>query len=256
MQTLQVSGQTLFYETLGAGDPLLLIHGFAQVGRDLHLLARALAANYTVILPDVPGYGRSAPPFRTFPADFYQRDAALLGAFLDSIGQKKVHILGFSDGGEIALLLPIARPDLCRTAIAWGAVGSFDRALCGQVRRRMTVSTIDDGIRSRHPGQNTDAWPDQWVDTFCAIAAAGGDVSLSRAPEIACPVLLMDGSNDALNPAVDGQRFIDAVGCPHKRFEVFAGAGHYLHTEQPARFIRLVREFLRSPAGAEGRTLE
>src|SRR5215813_14050536 len=94
--TVLVDGQTLFYESLGDGPPLLLIHGWMQVGRRLIDLAQELARDYRVILPDLPGYGRSVPPYRRFTPDFYHRDAEMMGKLLDALNLTNVHILGFS----------------------------------------------------------------------------------------------------------------------------------------------------------------
>src|SRR5579859_1878315 len=115
MPSITVNGQTMFYDTFGQGEPILLMHGWTQVGRDLLPLAQALASEYHVFLPDLPGYGRSAPPIRTFPVDFYERDAAVMVAFLDALNLQRVRVLGYSDGGEVALLMPILRPDLIRS---------------------------------------------------------------------------------------------------------------------------------------------
>jgi valacyclovir hydrolase len=244
MQTVHIHEQAIFYETHGSGDPLVLIHGFAQVGRDLGLLARALATRYSVILPDVPGYGRSTPPTRSFPQDFYMRDAQLIGAWLAAIQVERAHILGFSDGGEIALLMPILFPALCRSVVAWGAVGSFSTDLCDTARKLFIPAMITDDIRAHHPGQPVESWPAQWAKTFCAIAKAGGDISLRRAGEITCPLLLINGDDDTMNPVRDGERFIQAVGSAKKQFTVFENTGHALHLEQPSRFLSLVRSFL------------
>lgn len=248
MPTAQVNDQTIFYETFGHGPPLLLMHGWMQIGRDLIRLAEGLAIQYTVVMPDLPGYGRSLPPYRSFPTDFYHRDAALMCSFLDTLNLSNVHIVGFSDGGETALLMSIQRPDLCRSVIAWGAVGAFDAALCDHVRGGLPATWITDAHRAKHPGQAVDQWPYQWADAFCAIVAAGGDVSLSRAAEIKCPLLLMLGDQDRLNPVADGQRLVEAAtraGGAVRLFEVFKGAGHALQDEQPERFLARVRQFLR-----------
>ncbi len=251
MPSVYVSGQKIFYETFGQGQPILLMHGWFQVGRDLLAVANHLADTYRVILPDMPGYGRSVPPHRTFPVDFYQRDAGLMTGFLDALQESKAHIMGYSDGGEVALLMPILRPDLCRSVIAWGAVGSFDQELCDHARRELLPTPINDDKRARHPGQNVDTWPARWVDAFCAITAAGGDVSLSRADQIDCPLLLMLGEKDALNPVAAGQRFVRAASdAPAngatRQFEVFIGAGHPIHDQRPDQFLKIVRGFLQS----------
>ena len=247
MPAVNIDGQRIYYETLGGGPPLLLMHGWTQVGRDLIGLAEGLAIQYQVILPDLPGFGQSVPPFRTYPVDFYQRDGKAMVGFLDALDLRDVHVMGFSDGGETALLLPIFRPERCRTVIAWGAVGAFKQAQCDHSRSRLPPDWITDAIRAKHPGQDVDRWPYQWVDAFCGLIAAGGDVSLSHAREIRCPLLLLLGDGDKLNPVASGERFIAAAtypGCPPRTLEVFKHAGHFLHEEQPERFLAVVRSFL------------
>src|SRR6266849_6396880 len=93
MPSVYVQGQKIFYETFAEGQPVLLMHGWMRVGRDLLSIANNLADSYQVILPDLPGYGRSVPPYRTYPADFYQRDAGLMAGFLDKLSLSNVHIM-------------------------------------------------------------------------------------------------------------------------------------------------------------------
>jgi valacyclovir hydrolase len=244
MATLTVNHQTMYYQTVGQGTPVLLMHGWVMVSDEMLPLANEIAAlGHRVVVPDLPGYGKSAPPFRGFPPDFYHRDAATMAAFLDALGETNVHIMGFSDGGETALLLPTLRPDLCRTVIAWGAIGSFPPYLCEQQRRGLPHTWITDYHRNLHPGQNIDLWPHQWVEAFCAMCEAGGDVSLSKADRITCPLLIMLGDQDRLNPADYGQRFVDRVGKQRARLHVFPGIGHDIYAAQPIGFMEAVRTF-------------
>ncbi len=271
MPAIQVSGQTIYYETVSESVPqvlqsVLLLHGWGQVVRDMRPLAEALApCGYRFILIDRPGYGQSTPPFRTYPPDFYHRDARIIAAFLDALGLSDVHIMGFSDGGEVALLLPILRPDLCRSVVAWGAIGHFGQELCDSQRRGLPQKWVyDPAWQARHPGQDITAWPYQWVQAICAIVEAGGDVSLRRAGEIRCPLFLLLGDHDALNPVTSGWRFIEAASggrrrglgriartlagrwSPLRRFQVFPGVGHAIHEERPAEFISVVQDFLKA----------
>jgi valacyclovir hydrolase len=244
MTIIDVDGQSIYYERIGSGDPLLLMHGWIQVGRDLESLAAQLASRYQVIVVDMPGYGQSVPPLRSYPADFYQRDAAIMVKFLDKLGLTNVHIMGFSDGGEVALLLPILRPDLCRSVTAWGAIGAFDPDACERCRQNLPPTWITDKLRADHPGQDVDQWPYQWVEAFCALIAAGGDISLSRAALIRCPLLLLLGENDSLNPPPAGQRYLHAAGSTAKILKIFAGASHAIHEQQPELFLQTVFTFL------------
>ncbi|MCC7452216.1 MAG: alpha/beta hydrolase [Anaerolineae bacterium] len=246
MPTIQVNGQTIFYETYGQGQPLLLMHGWTQIGRDLRDVAESLAVDYRVILPDMPGYGRSVPPYRTFPPDFYRRDALLMGALLDALHLSTVHIMGFSDGGEVALLLPALRPNLCRSVVAWGAIGLFDPFMCEVAQRTTLQTVISDTMRAKHPGQRLGQWPQQWVEAFGAMIESGDytTASMIRASQITCPLLMILGSQDTLNPADYGRKFLAAVASPDKILDVFTGVGHFVHTERPQQFLAAVQRFL------------
>ncbi len=246
MPTIEALNHTIYYQTVGEGRPLLLMHGWTDVGRDLLSVAESLP-EYQCILPDLPGYGNSVPPHRTFPQDFYFRDAGVMCAFLDEISLKDVHIAGFSDGGEVALLMPIMRPDLCRSVMAWGAVGAFGLDAAQRARQGKMPSWFDTSLEAKHPGQDVYSWHRAWVEGFAAMIEAGGDLSLGRASEILCPLFLMLGEHDTLNPIVAGERFIRQAAREKmiRRLEAFKGAGHAIHSEQPEAFIAAYRAFLK-----------
>lgn len=244
--------QQIYYTEIGGeasadndNAPVLLMHGWTEIGADMRSVGERLAAlGLRVIMPDRPGYGQSNPPYRTYTPDFYNRDARIMAAFLDTLGIDRAHIIGFSDGGEVALLMATLRPELPLSVIAWGAIGAYPADLCDRVRRGLPPTWITDDIRARHPGQNVDLWPYQWVDAFCAIIAAGGDVSLSKAHTIIAPTLLMLGNQDNLNPVSAGEQFVRAVG-KKATLEVFPGVGHAIHESQPEAFFFAIRHFLR-----------
>lgn len=244
MPTLALTGQTLFYQTVGDGTPLLLMHGWVMVGEEMMPLAQELAAlGFSVIVPDLPGYGQSTPPFRGFPPDFYFRDADRMAEFLDTLGLKQVDILGFSDGGEVALLLAVNRPDLCRRVIAWGAIGSTVEGMCAQQRKKLPPTWITDRDRNLHPRQDIDLWPYQWVNAYCAMEAAGGDICLSKAHTIRLPVLFMLGDRDTLNPVSHADKFVSRMPKGRGKVEVFPGVGHDIYAAQPLGFIAAVKQF-------------
>src|SRR6478609_6814259 len=103
MPTMTVDDTDLYYEEQGRGTPLLLVHGFTGSGADLAGMADVLAAHYRVIRPDLPGYGRSDPQPRRYTPDFYEEDGRTMGRFLDTLGIARAVVLGFSDGGEVAI---------------------------------------------------------------------------------------------------------------------------------------------------------
>jgi len=250
MPFLTVMGQKIFYNTIGEGTPVLLMHGWMQVGTELSAIAEALSGDgYQFILPDLPGYGKSVPPLRTYPVDFYERDARVMATFLQALDLPPAHIMGFSDGGEVALLLPILRPSICRSVAAWGAIGAFGPDDCETSRRGLPPNWITSEIRARHPGQPVDQWPYAWVYAFCALTSAGGDVSLGRVAANPHPLLLMLGDQDKLNPVAGGQRYIEAAAARAPKvtseLRVFPNVGHAIHEQQFEAFIATVRQFWR-----------
>lgn len=100
-------GTTLAYRTFGHGlVPLIALHGFGRTGEDFHVLEEALGDQCTLYAFDLhfhghsPGYPeRADAPFQ--PAEL----TGFFGAFLDSIGQERAALLGYSLGGRIALCL-------------------------------------------------------------------------------------------------------------------------------------------------------
>jgi valacyclovir hydrolase len=248
MPTLQVHDQSLYYEVYGPqkGIPVLLMHGWMQVGRDMLALADSLIGRgFRVYLPDLPGYGRSTPPPRRFTPDFYFRDAQYMGGFLDALRLENAHIVGYSDGGEVALLMPILFPAQCRSVAAWAAIGAYDADFAAYVQHDMPRLAPSPAQRARHPGQPTEKWQAEWIEAITTIVKGGGDLSLSRAGEIVCPLLLMVGEHDPLNPVASARRFVEAVGS-RATLKVFDGATHEIHDQQPGRFVATLLEFLRN----------
>jgi len=82
-----------------------------------------------------------------------------------------------------------------------------------------------------------------WVTAMKQIIDSGGDISLSRAHEIACPLLLMLGRHDELNPAHVAREFVART--PQGRLVLF-DCGHAIHRELPEAFRQTLGDHLRS----------
>lgn len=115
----------IYFEEYGDGESLLLLPGFSQSGDDLLALQNALAASYHVIAVDLPGSGRSQPQPRIYTANYYEDDAVSFAALLRKLGAGPTHLIGFSDGGEVALFMAALTPDLARSLVTWGAAGQM-----------------------------------------------------------------------------------------------------------------------------------
>lgn len=251
MPVESLADQRIWYEDCGRGDAVVLLHGFTGTGR-AHLGAQIdfLAQHYRVIAPDLRGYGRSEPKPRPFGADFYRQDALDVAALLDSLGIAAAHVLGYSDGGESAVLLAEQRPDLARSVVAWGVSGVFGPEI-GQVARGF-LPAEDWAVRrpewrqeiiDLHGVQSFVPMVEGWSAAVLAILAAGGDVALAQAGAIRCPVLLINGEHDEGNPLHLVQQL--AVRIPDCTLEIWPGLGHPVHRDAPDRFNQRVLAFLR-----------
>ncbi len=244
MPQIAANGATIDYaDTGGDRPPLVLIHGWLETWEALAPEIEWLRGDFRVLAPTRRGYGRSGPKPRDYPRDFYRRDAEDLAAWLDALGVSGAHIVGYSDGGEVALLVPILRPDLARSVAVWGAVGHFTPDLRPRVQRNYPATWVDERTRALHGPEHIDGMVLGWVTAMKQIIDSGGDVSFGMADRIACPLLLMLGRDDTLNPVALGREFVDRT--PHGRLAVF-DCGHAIHREQPEAFRATLGEFLRA----------
>src|SRR5689334_16208763 len=105
MSLFNYADADVYYEASGAGDPVLLLPGWGGSIAELAPLREALAPKFRVIAADLPGSGKSGPQPRTFSPGYHEADARTFLALLDEIGASPAHLVGFSDGGEYALLM-------------------------------------------------------------------------------------------------------------------------------------------------------
>src|SRR5882672_9852367 len=87
----EANGIRIHYLVAGKGDPIVLLHGFAETSHMWRPLIRELAKNHTVIAPDLRGYGSTAAP-----ADGYTKAAMAqdVHALLGNLGYKSIAIVG------------------------------------------------------------------------------------------------------------------------------------------------------------------
>jgi pimeloyl-ACP methyl ester carboxylesterase len=251
MPSMAVRGQHLWIEDVGVGDPVVLLHGAMGTARDdLGGLIDFLADHFRVLAPDLRGYGRSMPKPRAFEADFYIQDALDVGALLDVLDLPPAHVLGYSDGGEVALLVAVRRPDRVRSVIAWGVAGALGREILPIAAEYdspeawaslRAVWRAD--IMARHGDENFEPMAIGWARAVRAMVAEGGDISLGQAHEISCPVLLINGASDAGNPPYMVRQLGERI--PWCSLEIWQGLGHPVHQEVPRRFHERVLAFLR-----------
>src|SRR5438045_176580 len=92
-QTITTNNQQVTYYKFGHGKPLLFLHGGRVRALTFRKLLQHLAQEYTVIAPDIPGYGDSETPKGVWSFTDY---AAFFDAFLRDLDLEKVTVMGYS----------------------------------------------------------------------------------------------------------------------------------------------------------------
>ncbi len=224
--------------------PVIALHGMlgtaeGHLGPMMDWLA---AQGYRVLGPTLRGYGQSTPKPRDFPLRFYDRDADDVLAFMDALDIQRAHIMGYSDGGEITLICAGKQPERFASAASWGAVGYFGPDMRPVAQRMIPGSrwiTADE--MQQHGFDDPDAFAAGWVRSAVAMIDAGGDVSVSLAKDMACPVLMMLGTQDTLNPARYAEKLLANVR--EGRLQMF-DCGHPVHDEQTGAFYAALQGHL------------
>jgi len=108
-QYAEVNGIRLYYETHGAGRPVVLLHGGLMSGETFGPLLPALAAGHEVIVPDLQGHGRTADIDRPIDVRLMAGDIA---ALIGHLGLDKPDLMGYSLGGGVAFHTAVAHPEI------------------------------------------------------------------------------------------------------------------------------------------------
>ena len=238
------TGLRLHYVEYGDTEKpvVIVLHGMlgtAQV--HMQQIMDWLQDDYQVLGPTLRGYGESEPELRQYPHNFYQQDAQDVLAFMDALHVERAHVIGYSDGGEVALLLGGMAPERFRSIVTIGAVGYYGPAMRPVAQRMFPADWITEAECALHGIENRDAFVLPWIRSVVAMIDSGGDLSLSLAPNMTAPLLMLLGEQDTLNPREYGQHFIDHT--PNGRLVMFP-CGHGVHEQRWQDFKQVVGEFL------------
>jgi 3-mercaptopyruvate sulfurtransferase SseA len=99
---VEANGVRMFYERQGSGEPLLLLHAAAAANPSWSAQLDTLAERYEVILAERRGHGRTADVEGPIT---YQLMAADMTAFMEGLGITSAHLVGWSDGSDVAMVM-------------------------------------------------------------------------------------------------------------------------------------------------------
>ncbi|XP_029004936.1 valacyclovir hydrolase isoform X2 [Betta splendens] len=246
----RVNGVDLYFEQTGrGGHAVLLLPGAlgstkTDFGPQLQSLNREL---FTVVGWDPRGYGRSRPPHRDFPTDFFERDAKDAVDLMKTLGFSGFSLLGWSDGGITALIAAARNPRLIRKMVIWGAnafVSQQDLQLYEAVRDVSRWSA-----RMRQPMEDVygaEAFAKTWEAWVNGVAQfihrPEGSICMELLPQISCPTLIIHGEKDPMVPSFHPQYLLKHI--KGARLHLMPEGKHNLHLKYADEFNKLVEDFL------------
>ena len=245
------NGSRIYYEEQGSGAPVLVLPGFAGSIEEFVALREALvAAGYRVIAADLPGSGRSEPQPRAYPATYFEDDARSFAALLQHLAVGPAHLMGFSDGGEISLLMAALQPGVARSVVTWGAAGVLNdpdgrlgEAMYNVVDHPIPpLQQFRDFLIATYGEANARAMTQSLVGALRAIIKDGGDLSLSKASTITCPVLLIVGEHDFFAPPALASEL--AARIRTAEVLVAEGAEHNVYGDRPEWLTQTILDWL------------
>lgn len=249
MPFVRANGLDVGYDVMGAGPPVVLLHGATSLGREdfaaqLPLFARA----FLVHLPDARGHGRTRwDAGQGFRYDWLVDD--LLG-FADALGLRTFHLVGFSMGAMTALHVAARHPERIRTLVVAGI--STQREPRTSVLRRLLdppkILATDPAwaatLARRHDaGQGVGAWQ-RLLPAIAADVAVQPLLGPRELHAIDAPTLVACGDGDPFVP-VDHAWGI-ARQIPGGRLLVAPDCGHEVMVRKPGLFNEALAGFYRS----------
>jgi pimeloyl-ACP methyl ester carboxylesterase len=249
MPTIRANTLEIAYEETGSGPPLVLLHGASTTGRETFAAQiPALAEGFRLYLPDARGHGRTLwDAADGFEAEWLVDD---LEAFVDGLGLRTFHLIGYSMGALTALGYAVRAPQRLRTLVVVGITAAREpRATVG--RRLMNPERIvkDDPAWAAEMDLTIDPvqGPGAWRRLLTAIAADIDSQPLLTPGElrsITAPTLVVAGDRDPLVPV--GQAWELSRQVRDGRLFVAPDSGHDVLTRRPALALEALRGFYRS----------
>ncbi|KOC68981.1 Valacyclovir hydrolase [Habropoda laboriosa] len=247
---INVDGWNINYLRVGTGEhPVLLLPGaVGSIWTNFKPQVEGLdKGKFTIVAWDPPGYGKSRPPDRTFPDDFFHRDATCARNLMKCLGFTKFSLVGWSDGGITSLILAAKYPDNVRKMVSVAANAYVTPEEAATYKQYQNIDTWSQPMREPMVALYGEEYFRtmwfNWVDTLVRIAEKNnGDLCKTLLPQIQCPTLIVQGSKDVMVAAEHPIYLKDHI--PGAKLEMMEKGAHNLHLRYPEEFNALVTKFL------------
>lgn len=251
---LTIDGMRLEYRRLGPQPEdaltLVLLHeglGCVDLWRDFPERLAAALPESSVFAYSRRGYGRSDPAPLPRPLDYMQQEAReVLPPLLDTIGARKVVLIGHSDGASIAAYYAGTAHDPRLRGVVLISPHFFNEQKCVDSIERARTAYEEDDLRARlerYHGGNVDCafrgWNDAWLDP------GFWEWNIEEAlPGIAVPLLILQGDDDPYGTLAHAEAAQAQCRC-RLDIVILEGCGHTPFREAAGQTDRAIVEFVR-----------
>ena len=252
MSYFNFNNHRIYYTELGAGAPLLLLHGNTASSNMFTEIADRYAKDFKVILIDFLGHGKS-DRLHEFPDDLWFDEAEQVITFLREKQYTKTNLIGCSGGALVAINVALEAPELVGKVIADSFEGEKPlAAFTENIDADRDASKQDENARMFYFSMHGADW-EQVVDND-TLAIIGHQKKIGRFfhqdLHALKPAILLTGSReDEYIRTIDPDYFEKAYGeliakIGHGEIHLFDTGGHPAMLTNPVRFYQLSREFL------------
>lgn len=220
----------LSYTEKGKGFPLVLLHGNGESGEYFSSQTDYFSNKYRVIAVDTRGHGKSPRGSSPFTLGQFARD---LLDFLDGMNIEKTNLLGFSDGGNIALIFALSHPERVEKLILNGA-----NLYPSGMKLPIQVSVVSEWLfRCAASVFNKNQIPKR---EMLALMAKEPHIKPKALAALGMSALVIVGTRDMIK---DSHSSLIADSIPRARFCRINGS-HFIAAENSGEFNKAVSEFL------------
>lgn len=286
--TVTVSGKRIFFCEAGSGEAVIMLHGGGPGASGVSNYSRnidALAAHFRVIVPDLPGYGRSDKGIDQGDPFGYLAD--MISGLIDELGIYTAHLVGNSYGGAAALRLALDAPQRVGKLVLMGpgGIGTTRSLPTAGIKSLLSYYGGDGASRDKlatfirtYLVYDGAAVPDDLIDVRYRasidpqvvadppLRRPSGPTALrtlwrmdltrdSRLKTLPTPTLVLWGRDDKVNRPSGGPMLLNLL--PNATLIMTARTGHWMQWERAELFNQIVADYLSpaSPLTQEGNPL-
>ncbi|MEC9488056.1 MAG: alpha/beta hydrolase [Halanaerobium sp.] len=245
----EINNLKIHYHAAGQGEPVILLHGWGGSIDSFAPVFNYLGQKYTVYSLDLPGFGKSDRPARTWGSKEY---GSFLNDFMDALGIGQATLIGHSFGGKVSICLAAAYPEKAKKLILVNSAGLIKKRPASYYVKVYTYKFLKKllsllpftGEKSSRRLQELFGSGDyrQAGEMRQILVKVVNEDLQPLLKNIKAPTLLIWGENDQATPPYFGrtmEREIDDAG-----LVILKDAGHFSYLDQLNQFLIIIDNFL------------